>query len=141
MLLRIGLALLTLHQGVAAVWAAFFPFGFFQNFPTPERGWLLLFPPYNEHMTRDFGFAGLPFVVVLAYALVVLRRPVVRMVLIASLFFSVPHLIYHQLHVIADSDVIVQLVSQLVPVLLALILLWINERANGPAGTTGEPAR
>src|SRR5699024_8497826 len=62
MLLRIGLALLTLHQGVAAVWAAFFPFGFFQNFPTPERGWLLLFPPYNEHMTRDFGFAGLPFV-------------------------------------------------------------------------------
>lgn len=132
-LVRVGLVLLALGQGLPTLWAALAPRGFYLAFPTPERHWVALFPPYNEHLTRDFGIASLPFVVVLVFAAARPDRSLVRTVSLASLLFSVPHLVYHQHHVIPTSDLAAQTVSQLLPVVVALVVFALNERCAASA--------
>ncbi|GAA4847515.1 hypothetical protein [Saccharopolyspora rosea] len=126
--LRVGLVLLALIEGIPSLWAALAPLSFYRDFPTPDRSWLTLFPPYNEHMTHDFGLIALQFVVVLGFAAVSVERRLVRVVLIASLVFNVPHCVYHQRHLVEGSDVHVQFASQVVPIVLAVVLLVVNER-------------
>lgn len=127
-LVQWGLILLAAGQGIPTAWAALSPFSFAHDFPTPDRAWLALFPPYNEHMTQDFGLVGLQFAVVLAYAAAAPHRRLVRMVLLASLVFAVPHLIYHQCHLVRSSDIPLQVTSQVVPIVVALVTLVLNER-------------
>ncbi|MGW1678225.1 hypothetical protein [Saccharopolyspora sp. NPDC002376] len=80
-------------------------------------------------MTRDFGLIGLQFAV-LGYAAVSMRRPLVRVVLAASLVFNVPHLLYHQ-HLGATGNAVqLQVLSQVTPIALAVLLLIINELAD-----------
>lgn len=129
LLVRTALVLLALGEGIPAAWAAAFPLSFFHGFPTPDRAWLTLFPPYNEHMTRDFGMIALPFVAVLLYAAAIPHRGLVRAVLLASLLFSVPHLLFHQNHLVSSPDIPVQVASQVVPIAVALVALALNERS------------
>lgn len=127
--LRSGLLLLAAMAGLPALWAALWPLSFYRAYPTPAQGWIMMFPPYNEHMTYDFGLAILQFTVVLGYAAAVPRRGLVRVSLLASLVFSVPHFLYHQRHLVPGSDVLLQVATQLAPIVLALALLAINERS------------
>ncbi|MDA3624633.1 hypothetical protein OU415_04225 [Saccharopolyspora sp. WRP15-2] len=133
LLLRIGLVLTALGEGIPTLWAAVSPLSFQLGFPTPELAWLTEFPPYNEHMTRDFGLIGLQFAVILGYAAVSMRHALVRAVLAASLVFNVPHLIYHQHHGATGNAVPLQVISQAAPIALAVLLLVVNELANRPA--------
>lgn len=134
-LVRVGLVLLALGQGLPTLWAALAPRSFYLAFPTPERHWVALFPPYNEHLTRDFGIAALPFAVVLLFAAARAEQALVRTVSLASLLFSMPHLLFHQHHVIPTSDLAAQTASQLLPIGVALAVLALNERrgAHAPA--------
>ncbi|MEU5849128.1 hypothetical protein [Saccharopolyspora shandongensis] len=132
LLLRIGLVLLALGEGIPTLWAALSPLSFQLGFPTPQLAWLTEFPPFNEHMTRDFGLIGLQFVLVVGYAAVSMRRTLVRVVLATSLVFNVPHLIYHQHHGATGNAVPLQVISQVAPIALAVLLLIINELANRP---------
>jgi len=132
---RIGLLLLALGQGLPALWAAAAPHGFYRSFPTPDRHWVALFPPYNEHLTRDFGLATLQVAVLAAIAAARPQRLLVRAVSLASLVFSVPHLVYHQLHAVPSTDLAAQTTSQVLPVVVALAVLVLNERRRrGAAG-------
>lgn len=126
--LRAGLVLMALAEGLPGVWAAVAPGSYYAAFPTPGRAWLTMFPPFNEHLVRDFGLMLLQFAVVLAYAAVRLEPRFARVIVSATLLYNVPHLIYHQLHRVAGSDLSVQLASQVVPILLAVALLVLCQR-------------
>ncbi|MEV8435870.1 hypothetical protein AB0425_00720 [Actinosynnema sp. NPDC051121] len=130
--LRAGIALLTLWQAGPALWAVVSPAGFFSTFPTPDHAWVRLFPPYNEHLVRDFGLALAQFVPV---AVVCVKRPepvLARAVLIGSLLFSVPHLVYHELHVMRVDDLLWQRLSLWFPIVLAAWLLVLTRRSDEP---------
>jgi len=126
--LRLGLLAVTVIQGVPGLWATCWPRSFYTTFPTAGRAWLTLFPPFNEHLVRDFGLMTLQFTAVMAFAAVNLEFRVVRATLLAALVFYVPHLVYHQTHVVAGTDTGVQLASQVVPVALLAALLVVNRR-------------
>lgn len=125
--LRAGLLAVAFVQGVPAVWAACWPWSFYTGFPTADRAWLTLFPPFNEHLVRDFGLMALQLTAVVGYAAVSLEFRLVRATLVAALLFYLPHLVYHQLHLVFHSDTGMQLVSQVVPVALLLVLLAVNQ--------------
>ena len=89
-------------------WQLVFPRHFYDTFPT-----VALVPPFNEHLMRDFGAAGLGIAVVLAAAV---AWPIVRLTLIALaayLVYAVPHLLFHVSHLEhhSSSDVAFVLAS------------------------------
>ncbi|MCE6997273.1 hypothetical protein LZG04_21060 [Saccharothrix sp. S26] len=130
--LRVGIALLGLWQGGPAVWAALWPAGFFSTFPTADHAWVRLVPPYNEHLVRDFGLALAQFLPV-AVVCVKWPEPVfARAVLVGSLLFSVPHLIYHELHVVRVDDVVWQRLSLWFPIVPAAWLPYLTRSAREP---------
>ncbi|MFL6124671.1 hypothetical protein [Actinophytocola sp.] len=132
--LRAGLLAVALVQGVPAVWAACWPRSFYTGFPTADRAWLTLFPPFNEHLVRDFGLMTLQLAALAVYSAVSLEFRLVRATLLAALLFYVPHLVYHQLHLVPGSDTGMQLVSQVVPVVLLVVLLAVNRRTRERPG-------
>ena len=67
---RAGLGILALLQGIVGVWASLAPTSFYRTFPLPGHPWVSLLPPYNEHLTRDVGELSLALTVVLAAAAV-----------------------------------------------------------------------
>jgi hypothetical protein len=138
-----GCALLILVQVGAGLWAAVFPEAFFAGYPTPGVGWVALFPPYNEHLVRDYGLALLQLA---PLALVCLKLPepaFVAALLIGVLLFHLPHGIYHELHVARTDDLVLQRLSLWTPVVLAAALLyptWRLAKSRRPqtaAPTTG----
>ncbi|MCT2582147.1 hypothetical protein [Actinophytocola gossypii] len=136
--LRAGLLTFAVIQGVPAVWAACWPNSFYTGFPTTGRAWLTLFPPYNDHLVRDFGLMALQLTAMFVYSAITLEFRLVRAILLAALLFYVPHLVYHQSHVVLGTDTLVQLASQVVPVVLLVALLVVNHRS---ARRTRRPSR
>jgi len=127
--LRAGLLIVAAGQGVPAVWAVGWPMSFYTSFPTAGRAWLTLFPPFNDHLVRDFGLMALPLTAVFVYSAISLEFRLVRATLLAALLFYVPHLVYHQSHVVTGTDTVLQLVSQVAPIVLLVVLLAVNHRA------------
>ncbi|MFC4852790.1 hypothetical protein [Actinophytocola glycyrrhizae] len=132
--LRLGLLVVAVTQGVPGLWAACWPRSFYTTFPTAGKAWLTLFPPYNEHLVRDFGLMSLPFTAVLVFAAISLEFRVVQVTLLAALLFYVPHLVYHQVHVVAGTDTGIQLASQLLPIVLLTVLFAVNTRSRDSPG-------
>jgi hypothetical protein len=137
--LRLGLVLLALLQGVPALWAAVWPRSFYAGFPTRGRAWLTLFPPANDHLVRDFGLMALQLTAALVCAAIRAEFRFVRAILLAALVFYVPHLVYHQLHLVAGSDLPAQLVSQVTPLVLVALLLVVNRLTRPPEREPGRP--
>ncbi|RKT55472.1 hypothetical protein [Saccharothrix australiensis] len=131
---RVGLLFLTATQLVVGGWALLSPRGFYDGFPAPGHHWVAMFPPYNEHLVRDFGSLNLAIGVGLAYALVTLDRLLVRVVLIGYLLFAVPHMWFHLLHL--DHMPVVDQVGNVVTlglaVLVPLVLLVALRKARLP---------
>ncbi|ROP42479.1 hypothetical protein [Saccharothrix texasensis] len=122
--LRVGCALLVLVQVAVGLWAALAPEGFFSGYPTPEVGWVALYPPYNEHLVRDYGMALLQLA---PLALVCLKRPepvFVAALLAGVLLFHLPHAVFHELHVVRTDDLVWQRLALWSPVVIAAALLW-----------------
>lgn len=122
-LLRTGIALLALLQAGPALWAVVSPEGFFSSYPTPDHAWVSMFPPYNEHLVRDLGLASVQIVPVAAVCVRWPEPRLVRAVLIATLVFNAPHLLFHETHVVRTDDLIWQRLVLWFPVLLAVWLL------------------
>ncbi|WP_433260074.1 hypothetical protein ACQPZF_22970 [Actinosynnema sp. CS-041913] len=118
--LRIGLWFLTVTQAAVGGWALVAPQGFYDGFPAPGHHWVAMFPPFNEHLVRDFGSLNLAVAVALAFAAVTLDRLVVRAVLTAYLVFAVPHMVFHLIHL--DHMPVVDQVGNVVTLALAVLL-------------------
>jgi hypothetical protein len=132
--LRIGLAVLAVPALVVGVWAAFFPRGFYDDFPGLGRMWIAPDGPYNQHLVRDVGELNLALVLITAVAAVALTPILVRAVLAGWIVYSVPHLVYHLRNMSpfsSDNQVSIGASLALVPI-LAVVLLVIEARAEGP---------
>lgn len=118
-----------------AIWAAFAPRSFYDDFPGFGREWVRVDGPYNEHLVRDFGALNLALAVVTIAALITLSRPLVIAVAVAWLAWSAPHFVYHLRHLdmfssTGDKVANVFLLGSL-PVLAVVVLVV----------TLGRPAR
>ncbi|MGW1840603.1 hypothetical protein [Streptomyces sp. NPDC002067] len=131
------LILSALAQGVPGVWALLLPHSFFRNFPLPGRHWVAVFAPYNEHLVRDFGSLVVALAAVLLCAARSPHPQLVRAAALAQLAFSVPHLFFHLHHLgmFSLADVVAQLITLVLPVVVALYLLWAPARGGGEHGT------
>ncbi|CAN5919643.1 hypothetical protein BH23ACT10_BH23ACT10_35370 [soil metagenome] len=94
---RVALWLLVTGEVVVGAWAQFAPASFYTSFPA-GRAWVAADGPYNEHLIRDVGGLSLALALLLAIAAIRLRPDVVRIAAAAALVYSVPHFVYHLLH-------------------------------------------
>jgi hypothetical protein len=126
---RAGLGILALLQGIVGVWASLAPTSFYRTFPLPGHPWVSLLPPYNEHLTRDVGELSLALTVVLTAAAVTGRWLLSAVAVSAAAVYAVPHAVFHFLHLegFPTPDAIAQsvgIVLQLVVVAVVGWLLW-----------------
>src|SRR3954452_12513324 len=95
-MVRAGLWYLCLTSAYVAIWILIAPKGFYNTFPTGPAHWVNGLPPYNEHLERDFGAAGLGLAVLGALAATWCQaRRLVQATAIAYVVASTPHLAYH----------------------------------------------
>jgi hypothetical protein len=126
-IIRIGFGYLALQIGLVAIWILVAPQSFYDNFPTGPSAWVSVLPPYNEHLLRDFGSAGLGLTVLAVIAAVWLERRVVQAAAIAIFAGSLPHAIYHLTTTESQStgDNVASLIGLFLQVLLPLALLYL----------------
>lgn len=125
------MVLLTVLQAVIGLWMLLLPRSFYDLPPVS------MFPPYSEHLFRDFGGANLGMAVMLGAAAFVLERRLVAAALVAYLMYTVPHFVFHATHLehFSTSDAIVQTTGLAIDVLLPLALLVLNAKvASAPRG-------
>ena len=139
---RFGLWYLCLTSAYVAIWILVAPKGFYNSFPTGPAHWVNGLPPYNEHLERDFGAAGLGLAVLAGVAAVwwTERRLVIATAL-AFLAASLPHLIYHLTTTshYSTSDNVQSLVGLALPVLIAGALLLGQRGSRHMQPTVGSP--
>jgi len=78
---------------VVGVWALFLPESFYADFPGFGRSWVSVDGPYNRHLITDAGAAYLMIAALAGLGLAGRAPP--PAVGFATLFFNVPHLLYH----------------------------------------------
>jgi hypothetical protein len=110
-------------QGIIGVWASIGPASFFDDGPLPGLGWVRLFPPYNEHLVRDFGGMNLTVTVLFIVAAVKLTPLLVRLAAGGYFLFALPHTIYHTIHLehFTPTDAVIQTTGLYVMTLLLVI--------------------
>ncbi len=122
---RAVVGVLGLTAAFAGVWASVAPHAFYTSFPLPGHHWVSPLGPYNEHLTRDVGGLYLALLVISGWAAVRPRVETFAMVGVAWLAFSIPHLIYHSMHLdmFSTSDAVGNGVTLGGTVVLAALLL------------------
>jgi hypothetical protein len=133
--LRAGLLILGVPQLLIGAWALVSPHGWFDSFPGAGHHWLPAYGPYNAHLATDVGATFVAIGLVLILAALLLERRVVQVAVIGYLAYAIPHTIYHLAndHDIGNGDQVVNGVTLVLSVLLALTLLWLTRRPAGPA--------
>ena len=118
-------ALLALTAGLIGVWAEFAPLSFYRSFPLAGHPWISSLGPYNEHLIRDVGGLYLALLVLTGWAAIRPQVGTLRLAGAAWLAFSLPHLVFHLLHLdeLGTADKIGNIVSLALNVALALVLV------------------
>ena len=136
---RLGLAYLAVTGAYVAVWILLAPKGFYDTFPTGPAEWVSALPPYNEHLARDYGAAGLGLAVLAALAAVWMDRRVVQAAALAHLAGALPHLVYHLTTTdsYSTSDNVQSLIGLALPIVISLGLLVATRRPGPDRGHRG----
>ena len=92
--IRFALIYMAIAMGSVALYILLAPRTFYDDFPGWAQ-WVSALPPYNEHLLRDFGSAGLGLAVLAALAGVWLDRRLVQAAAIVLFVGNLPHTIYH----------------------------------------------
>jgi hypothetical protein len=134
--IRFALIYLTVTIGVVAAWILLAPKGFYDNFPGGSSHWVSALPPYNEHLERDFGAAGLGLAVLAALGAIWMERRVVQAAAIVLFVAGLPHLAYHATttsHYSTGNNA-ASLTGLALDVLLPVAVLYlVSDRAQGLA--------
>lgn len=132
---RIGLWYLALSSAYVAVWILVAPQSFYDSFPTGPGEWVSALPPFNEHLERDFGAAGLGLAVLAGLAAVWMEPRLVLATGIVFLFASIPHLAYHltTTESYSTSDNVQSLLGLTLPVVISIGLLAVARQPGGVA--------
>lgn len=93
--IRIGLGYLAFIIGLVAALILISPRGFYDDFPLGGTAWVSALPPYNEHLLRDFGSAGMGLAILAGLAAWWMDRRLVQAAAISLFFGSLFHAIYH----------------------------------------------
>src|SRR5215213_7072649 len=133
MAVRVLLAILALIEAVIGVWALFAPASFYRSFPGAGQAWVSLLPPYNQHLITDVGELSLALAVVLGAAAITGQWLLSVVAIIAFAVYTVPHMIFHSLHLegFSRGDAIAQTVGFVLQLLMAVVvalLLWRDRR-------------
>jgi hypothetical protein len=144
--IRLALIYMSIALGLVAAWILIAPKHFYDEFPGPSQ-WVSALPPYNEHLIRDFGSAGLGLAVLAALAALWMERRLVQAAAIALFVGSLPHAIYHSTTTDAYStaDNVFSLGGLYLQVALPLLILYLasGQRqapvASRSAATTATP--
>jgi hypothetical protein len=139
---RVGLVYLALSSAYVAVWILLAPRGFYDTFPTGPAEWVSPLPPYNEHLLRDFGAAGLGLAVLAVLAAVWLEQRLVQATALVYIVSALPHFAYHLTTTdrLSTADNVQSLTGLFLPVLVAGGLLWATRGAPRAAGASPPPA-
>jgi hypothetical protein len=136
--IRFALIYLTLAIGVVAAWILIAPKNFYDTFPGGGTHWVSALPPYNEHLERDFGAAGLGLAVLAALAAVWMEKRVIQAAAITLFVAGLPHLAYHLTTTshYSTSDNVGSLTGLALDALLPLAILYlVSDAAQRPAGS------
>jgi hypothetical protein len=135
--IRAGLIYLAVTIGVVAAWILLAPKGFYDTFPGGGSHWVSALPPYNEHLERDFGAAGLGLAVLAALAAVWMERRVVQAAAVSLLVAGIPHLAYHATTTdhYSTKDNIGSLIGLSLDLLLPLAILYLASAGAQAGGT------
>ena len=130
MSVRVLLGVLAAAQFLVGLWSLAAPRSFFDDFPYGGTPWVALLPPYNEHLVRDHGAGTLALGVALALAAWWLDRRVVIATVAAFLTFTVPHTVFHALHLehFPVADAVLQQAGFVVEIVLAVAVLALVAR-------------
>lgn len=117
-------------------WAAVVPRSFYDSFPGLGSVWVAVDGPYNEHLVRDVGTLYVALAAASIVAAASHRADAGRVVGVAWIVFSIPHLSYHLAHLDGFSvkDVVGQVVALGATVVLAVPLMLPSRM-----GTRGTP--
>jgi hypothetical protein len=139
---QVSAAVLALTAADVGVWAYFAPRSFYASFPSFGRHWISPLGPYNEHLTRDVGALYLALLAISVWAVARPQAENMRLVGVAWLTFSVPHLAFHLLHLdmFNTVDQVGNVVSLGGAVALPALLL-APARVAGNTDTTGKVKR
>jgi hypothetical protein len=133
-LIRGALIYLAASAGWVAAWILIAPKNFYDNFPGGSSSWVSALPPYNEHLERDFGAAGLGLAVLAVLAALWMERRVIQAAAISLLVAGLPHLAYHLTTTehYSTGDNIGSLLGLALNVLVPIALLYlVSDRAQG----------
>lgn len=124
-LLRAGLVFLAAVHGVLGLWTLVLPRSFYDGIPTVDA-----YPPFNEHLFRDYGGLNLAIAVVLGAAALYLERRLVFTALIAYLIVTATHFGFHATHLghMTPAESVYLLVSLAVNAALPIGLLVLARR-------------
>jgi hypothetical protein len=125
----------TVTIGLVAVWILIAPRGFYDDFPVGSSAWVSALPPFNEHLIRDFGAAGLGMAVFAGLAALWMDRRLVQAAAIAVLAGSLPHTIYHftTTESYSTGDNVASLGGLVAQTLIPLVILYLARDAAAPA--------
>ncbi|MBM3666725.1 MAG: hypothetical protein FJW90_04470 [Actinobacteria bacterium] len=144
--IRIGLVYLAATVGLVAAMILVSPRAFYDDFPTGSWAWVSALPPYNEHLLRDFGAAGLGLAVLAGLAAWWMDRRVVQAAAICLFVGSLPHAIYHgtTFESYSTASNVFSFGGLVLQTLLPLAILYLasgprQEPAPAPAGAAGGP--
>jgi hypothetical protein len=142
--IRFGLIYMAVALGAVAVYILVAPRTFYDDFPGWAQ-WVSALPPYNEHLLRDFGSAGLGLAVLAGLAAAWMDRRLVQAAAIALFAGTLPHTLYHftTTESYSTADNVASLGGLVLQTALPLAILYLaSDRAQGasaPASARVEP--
>jgi hypothetical protein len=130
---RLALGFLFVSALTIGLTAAALPHTFYDDFPFLAH-WVVLLPPYNEHLVTDVGGLYLGFALLFAWAAWTLDRTLVLAVSVAWLLAAAIHLFFHAGHLdhFGTADAIAEIVSLALLLVPPPIAVWATERPSLP---------
>ncbi|MGH2956359.1 MAG: hypothetical protein ACRDL6_05120 [Solirubrobacterales bacterium] len=142
--IRFALIYMTVAMGAVAVYILLAPRTFYDDFPGWAQ-WVSALPPYNEHLLRDFGSAGLGLAVLAGVAAAWLDRRLVQAAAIALFAGTLPHTLYHFTTTgsYSTADNVLSLGGLVLQTVLPLLVLYLasGARQSPTTSTASAPAQ
>jgi hypothetical protein len=134
--IRFALIYMTIAMGSVAVYILLAPRTFYDDFPGWAQ-WVSALPPYNEHLLRDFGSAGLGLAVLAGIAAAWLDRRLVQAAAIALFAGALPHTVYHftTTESYSTGDNVASLGALVLQTILPLLVLYLASGTRQPTPT------